>query len=416
LRDIKLHQSWAGPLIEHAVKFAYYGPLFATALAFVAVLRELRNESRTQAACGWFLLAGFSALSYFSTAHRLDFAHVLNIAPAPFLVSAIALHRWAGRSVRLALPVLVLAAWFTAGGFTSYVVFDAYDTPLETKRGRLFVTSREAEAGKVLLDFLERQPRDSRILLLRTIPIFYFLADRPIIGPFDLYLPGYFREGEDARTAREIENVDLVVYNPNDLMGIPEPITQFARLTARALADRFEIVRIFSPTAVLLLPHTERDEARVTIAEIAREFERVSTRAPAGRVEATSWLMYPVVTTIVRKDDRSTCFTYPHDAEAGDLLSVRPMFKHEAWTHRYWRRAARRVHISIVARADGTSNTLLTTRRVAGLPGPPVEISLDRYAGQRVRLEFCAKRFPGKRGAATFGWGDARILRQHPNS
>jgi hypothetical protein len=413
LRDVKLLRSQAGPMIEAAVKLAYYGPLLATALAFVACFRELRDASRLRAACGWLLVASFSALAYASTAHRLDFAHILIIAPAPLLACTIVLHRWLGKGRLRAIPVAVLLAWVAAGALASRVVFDTYDTPLATPRGRVVASAEEVADAEVLLGFLEKQPRDARILLLRTIPIFYFLADRPIIGTFDLYLPGYFREGEDARTAREIAAVDLVVYNPNDLIGIPKPITEFAPLSARALADGFEITRILSPTAVVLEPRAP-GPPRVTVADIARHPERIETRAPEGRVETASWMMYPVVTTIVAKEDRATCFTYRHDARMGDVLTVRPMFKHVAWTNRFWPDAARRIRLSVDVRAGGRREVIFREERRAGLPGAPVEVGLDAYAGREVALRFCARRLQADRVAqrkATVGWADPRIVR-----
>jgi len=245
--------------------------------------------------------------------------------------------------------------------------------------------------------------------------MFYFLSDRPIPGRFDLYLPGYFRPGEDARTARMTETLDLVVYNPNDSIGIPKPITQFAPLTARALADRFEIEKALNPTAFVLKPRQPARRAEL-VADIAREF--VPNRSAPDRVSVTSWLMYPVVTTIVRGGDRAICFTHRQQIATGDTLSVLPMFQHLAWTHRYWRDAARRAHLAIEVRVENGANrqakTLYTANLIAGHPGDRVEIGLDAYAGEKVTLRFCAQRFLAdhkQRKVATVGWADARIVR-----
>ncbi len=413
LREIDLYGSWAGRVIEQVVKLLYYGPLVATLLAFWAGVREWRLEAGSQAACGWMLLASFSALAYGSTVHRLDFAHILNMAPAPLLVCAIVMQRWPVRVVRL--PLVVLAVWLAAGAFATYAVYDIYDTRLETPRGDLLVTADDAADATELLAFLGRQPRESRILLLRTMPMFYFLSDRPIPGRFDLYLPGYFRPGEDARTARMIETLDAVVYNPNDSIGIPKPITQFAPLTARALADRFQIEAALNPTAFVLKPRRPAPREKL-VADITREFDAHGS-AP-DRVVATSWLMYPVVTTTVRAGDRAICFTHRQQVQLGDTLSVLPMFHHLAWTDRYWHEAARRAHLAIEVRVeDGAKpqpKTLYAANHVAGPPGDRIEIGLDRYVGRRIALRFCAQRFLAdheKRKVATVGWADARIVR-----
>jgi hypothetical protein len=198
-------------------------------------------------------------------------------------------------------------------------------------------------------------------------------------------------------------------------MGMPKPITEFAPLTARVLADRFEIARILSPTAIVLEPRA-RIAQRATVVDIAGSFDRISTRARGGRVRATSWIVYPVVTTVLERKDRATCFTYPHRVSTGEILSARPMFKHEAWTRRHWRTAARRARFEIAALRDGSAEELYAADRTAGPPGAPVEVSLERYAGSLVELRFCARRLRGIGGKATVGWADPRILRSGPDS
>jgi len=329
-------------------------------------------------------------------------------------VCAIVLHRWPVRSVRL--PLVAMATWGVAGAFATFAVFNIYDTTLETPRGNLVVTADDAADATDVLAFLERQPPEARILLLRTMPLFYFLSDRPIPGRFDLFLPGYFRPGEDEQSAHLVENVDLVVYNPNDSIGIPKPITEFAPLTARALADRFEISEVLNPTAFVLRPGEPTRPATV-VADIARHFDAGGMEP--DRVHATSWLMYPVVTTIVRDGDRAVCFSHRQQVESGDTLSVLPMFKHLAWTDRYWHDAARRAHLAIELRVEQGAGphrpkTLYAGNHTAGPPGDRIEIDLTPYAGRRVALRFCAQRFLAdheQRKVATVGWADARILK-----
>lgn len=410
LREFDLYATPLGRVCEALVKLAYYGPLLATAAGFAIAFRELRG-GRGEAACRWLLIAGFSALAYGSTAHRLDLAHVLSIAPAPLIVCAAEVARL--RRGRARVGAVLLCAWALAGGLAAAAVFDTHDTPLETPRGRLRASHQEVSDAAALLAFLEQTPREERVLLMRTLPLFYFLADRPIVSPFDLFLPAYLRPGEDERFADRLRQVDAVVYNPNELLGIPSPITEFAPRTARALADGFEVSRQLAPTLLLLEPRAGGPERRPVVAEIAREPERVGTGARAGRVEHTSWLVYPVVTTRLLRGDRAVCMQYPHRVAAGEVLSVRPMFEHLAWTDRHWPDAARRVIASVHLRAGGVDTPLFVEERRAGPPGPPLELSLEAWAGRSALLRFCAQRPRGDseaRGIASFGWADPRIL------
>jgi hypothetical protein len=411
LGDQSPYDSWVGPALELGVKFLYFGPLLATALGGFAAIQEGR-ASRRESACGWLLVSAFSALAYLHTAHRLDFAHILSIAPAPLLVCSIVLRRWSDpwRSV----PIAVLAVWLTAGAVATVAVYDVYDRPLETARGRLRASAQEVEDAAALLARLDAEPDESRVLLMRTLPLFYFLSGRPIPGSFDLFLPGYFRPGEDESFAGSVADLDLVLYNPNELFGVPKPITEFAPHTSRALADRFEIVQQLSPTALVLEPRAAGPEARRPVQEIAQNFQQVSSGARPGRVERTSWIVYPVVTTRLLEADTAVCFSYPHTARAGEVLFVRPMFEHLAWTRRHWPKAARRVLASVHVQVAGVARSLFVEERRAGLPGPPLEIPLSAWAGESLVLRFCASRLPtgpDSQGIASFGWADARILR-----
>jgi hypothetical protein len=99
--------------------------------------------------------------------------------------------------------------------------------------------------------------------------------------------------------------------------------------------------------------------------------------------------------------------------DAGQVLSVRPMFAHLAWTDRHWPDAARRVIASVHVRTPNRETAAFVGERRAGPPGPALEIPLDAWAGESVVLRFCARRpprGPDRDGIATFGWADPRIL------
>ena len=83
------------------------------------------------------------------------------------------------------------------------------------------------------------------------------------------------RHSHDLRQ-RVVEALDLVVYNPNDSIGIPKPITQFAPLTARALADRFEIEKALNPTAFVLKPRLPARRAELVAVPVAKSASRAT--------------------------------------------------------------------------------------------------------------------------------------------
>jgi hypothetical protein len=404
LHDVWLYAGPAGPAVEWIVKALFTAPLAAAGAALATGLLRLRRPGGGADASRWVLVGAFGLLAVASVAYRIDFTHLMNTVPALLLPVAALAARWCSRSWRIAIPVVATAAWFAAGGLAAVAVFDTHDTRLDTPRGSLHVTSLEAADARRVLDWAAAQPADARIAFLRTIPIFYFLTGRPIVGGIDLFLPFYFRGGDDARVAHEIAALDAVVYNPNELVWVPRAITDFAPDTAGVLARRFEPTALLAPTAVLF------ERARTAPPEGAAA--RPLAPAPEGRdpgVRSDSWLVYPVVVTPIPSGERRTCFE-SHDRPArGDVLEVRPMFAHQAWTRRHWPDAGRAARITIDAREGGRTRRLHRARLEAGLPDEELRIGLDDYAGRNVTLRFCAHR-PGRvAGELVVGWADPRI-------
>jgi hypothetical protein len=402
--------------IEHAVKLTYYLPLAAIAVAAVGVVRELKAGGRPAQAAGLALIVAYAALAYWSIAYRADFTHLMSVAPPLLIVCGVSLRRVsAGWRWGSTVSLSTAGAWLAAGGMVALCVFAAYATPIDTRHGRLWGTKYDADDAGRVLAYLEEQPKDARILMLRTEPLYYVLSDRAIPGPFDVFLPGYLRSGDDDRFAESLSGVDQVVYNPAVLPTVPSPIAAYAPATAARLAARFRIAEILGPAAVVLVPRTGPGSEVRTVFEIGSGSNAIRSPSGAEKVAGADWMMYRVVTTSIEPDDSATCFSVSHDVEPGEGISATPMLHPDTWAPRWPLAEARRARFEIrVTPSPESQWVAFSGERAADSPAAEVEVALSGFVGRRVDLEFCSFRASseaaeGQRVRA--GWAEPRVVR-----
>jgi hypothetical protein len=402
--------------IEHAVKALYYLPLVAMALAGLGVVRGLRAEAGRPEACRLAMVVAYAATAYGSIVYRADFTHLMSVAPPVLIVCVLALHRaFAGRGRGAAVPGAAGAAWLAVGALAAVCVVGAYDTPIDTRHGRIRATAYDADDAARVLSHLARQPADARILILRTDPLYYVLSDRAIPGPFDLLLPGYLRPGDDARFADGLARVDRILYNPTVLPTVPTPLASYAPATAARLAAGFRIDEILGPSAVALVPREGMGSDAATVVAIRPPPAEGRPGPGPASVAPADWMMYRVVTTTLEPHASETCFALRHDVAAGESIRATPMLNPATWAPRFPLDEGRRVRFEIrVTPASEPRRTVFSGIRDARIPAEEVRVPLAPFAGRRVEIAFCALR-PTPEVAnpqrVPAGWAEPRIVR-----
>jgi arylsulfatase A-like enzyme len=361
------------------------------------------------------LIATFAATAYWSIAYRADFTHLLSVAPPLLILCVAILHRLlSGSRLGIGCSLLAAGAWLVAGLLATLCVFAAWDTPVDTPRGRLVVTEREARSATQLLRYLDAQPRGERILIAPMDPLYYFLSDRLIPSRFDLLFPAYFRPGDDERLARSLSDVDQVVYNPTVIPTVPSPLTAFAPNTAAELVNRFRIVELLDPKAYVMRPR-EGTRADEIVADIWRDFAPIPSRRGEEEDRRTSWMMYRVITTTVAPEEPSACFRVAHEAEPGQSISVLPMLHPAAWKPPWPNAFASGAHFEIRVSGPSPAPRVVFSEEREAEPPSEVLIALAPFAGRRIEIEFCASRTDRQSGwpfRVRAGWGEPRIVRR----
>jgi len=413
--------------VVHAVQVAYVLPLLALVLATGVVLRGwIRGMPRAEWS-GWVLMVLFSAVAYASMLYRPDWTHLLNVAPALLIPLVLVVDRIARtrRWVRGAAGG-ALGLWLLAGAGAAVAIFAAYDTPVDTPRGRLLAPPIEAETTRRLLAHLATDPAADEVILLRAEPLFYFLADRRMPTAFDLVMPGLLGPGDDARIRDDLLRVDQVVYNPKRMLTVPAPLTEYAPAVAATLADRFRVRTVLSPTAVVLEPAapgpavTPVADLWTRFADLRQSIHGTPPRAggPQPRYEPTSWMMYRVLGAEIHERDQSACFDATHTVDADEAITVTPMLHPISWSQMPgdpdYSRDLVGASFTIDARAPGDEwQRLYAGEQSPGMPGGRLTIPLDGFVGRAVELRFCATPLtprPGKVYALP-GWAEPRIVR-----
>jgi 4-amino-4-deoxy-L-arabinose transferase-like glycosyltransferase len=427
-----LHMYWQGqvdlrsPVVASMIAWPVYAlyliPLFALALGILLILRRSAPRIVRQEWTSLVLIVTFSTATYASILYRADWAHLFNVAPAWLLLCfsvfklGIPVSRWTVRA-----GVAAYVTWLAMGLILTIAALLAYATPLQTARGRLLVSNYEATEARRLLDYLNRQPQDDRILIMRHCPLYYFLTGRRIPGAFDLVMPGLVNGGGDARLADTIATVGQVVYDPSELPTVPSPLAEYAPQTASALAGRFHVVEILSPSAYVFKAMAPGEGVRRPAvdfwerlhAQRAAVLAKASSSGQSPDFEATGWLMYRVVVSKVREPSVRSCFSQSVVIGPGALISTTPMFYPEEWAPR-WGRQVEGGKFEIEVRGEGRRPVIAYSRTIAP-PGPVqgVEIRLDAFVGEAVRISLCttllAQQTP-KAAHGFIGWAEPRML------
>ena len=432
-----VHLFWEGRLnleqiatlvpIEYAVKAIYYLPLVGLLLGLAVVWRCYRSPSSRAESSRWTLLVTLATTMYLSL-YRADWVHLMSAFPPVFLVCVAALGYWA-RVTRWAerAAVGLLVFWLAAGAGAAVATFATYRTPIDTPRGRIIAPPAEAEYTDRVLEYLDAQDKDARILLMRWRPLFYFLTGRRVPIRFDLVTPRLVTPGDDEGFVANLRRVDQVIYDPSVIPTLREPFTAYAPRSAAFLAARFRVVDIIHPTAVVLKPAplvTHQDLEVVDLWEsfeeldsILRMWNRTAPGPPDHRraVRRKSWMMYRVITSPTYRYLGWTCFGVPHSVGPNETIVTTPMLDPSEWSAALDQsKTAVTFEVRMETGSDG-STVLYSQAQPATIPGAPIRISLRSIQGETGELRFCttiARSPPLKGRGVAAAWAELRIVRE----
>ena len=368
--------------VEIAVKLFYYVPLVLLAVGAIRLLPRRGVAWFGQESGRYVLLLAFAGLSYATILYRADWTHLTNIYPALVLLGA----AFAGRGEwsRPWLRWLVGGAgglWLLAGILLTPMIVSTYDEPVDTEAGRVYMAPDVARNVDHVLSYLREQPPDERIAIFYVEPMLYFLSGRHAPVSYDFIAPGVVTPPEDLRLARELGDVDRIVYNPSHPPNLPNPLRDFAPETAKTLVRDFEITEVLGWYAFAL---ERRGETRRTSMQLDTE-----ARGPgAEHWSVADWLMYRGAATTPGQNAR--CRRARHLVTRGEILEAVPLF--DPATLQRPKGAQVRARFSIaIARPEGRRELYAQVRSPTDTPAT-VAIDLDDVAGRQIDLLFCVER------------------------
>jgi hypothetical protein len=401
------------PGMELFAKAAYYVPaLLGLLAAATVVLRAQRTRGRVHRS-GRVAVILLSALAYISMLYRADWAHLVNVYPPLIVLMVVAL------AVRTALARVVgsalLILWLGVGGLVATAALTAHSVLIETPSTALHATLATGIDVKRVLRWLDQQPRDEPIAFMPAQPLYYFLAGRTMPLSYDLVMPGTLVDEGDEVIARELLDVDTVVYDPSPPFFV-NPLGEFAPLASRVLAERFEIEKILARRAIVLRS-SERLPARQPV--VLDLWERARVQAEAGGTPET-WMFYRVLSAPPARGADAACFSVAHRVEAGQVLATTPLLDPATWlpaqtTGRRRGVATARGWIEIETSA-GDRTRLQQLELAADHPPRSLQLSLDAWSGHSVKIRFCSSHTLARvaggrvRPAMLVGWAEPRIL------
>ncbi len=393
-------------LVELLVKTAYYAPVVLLVARAVSLARALRLGAARDQWSGELLVLAFGAAVYASMLYRADWAHLMNAYPALIVSCVAALAPWASRSLwGKGVAGTLCTLWLLSAVATGVALFMAYGTPVQTARGRLLEAPLQADKVNRVLAYLEQQPDDARILILRGEPFYYFASGRRVPVEFDMLIPVVVTPADDKRVAERLVDIDQIVYNLREYPLIPSPIVEHAPRTASVLANDFRITRELSQAALILKPRSPAFPTEAVVRDLWDSLGELDDAS--DRFVRESWAMFRVIA--VRQDTGGgrICLRVSHAVGANEVISANPVVRQLTWGAKTISIAKRTFEID-VRDVSGAKHVTRVEDRSAGWPQDPMRVPLAAFQGRLVEIRLCANA-PAK--FATVGWAEPRILR-----
>ncbi len=408
------------PLLELALKLYYYAPYPLVAFGGFRLFRrraQLRDAATRPARLAELALFAFGAalMIWVRVNKPQDYVH-LAVLYWPMILLALlwlrdGLQRLRGSHPRLAAVALLLllppALAFTAySARLAWRLRALHDTPIPSDRAGIFVTKNEAALLGELIAYVRDHSRPGEtVAVLPYFPILQFLVDHP--GPDrSAYIVWPFPELPD-RDRRiiasfERERPELLVYAFNRLAGFPD-VRDFAPELFAYLVESYEVERTFSTDYLgykMAVAHRRREAepGRPLGAELAGGALRVDSEEspplailPEQRpawVARDLWPFRPVLALRPAAEGSRTRLSLlldvPANAHLRSAIAVHP----EVW----YGHPSSWVRFEVAIESDGERSrvferTLQATSQLADRGWLEFDVSLERWAGRRVRLE-----------------------------
>jgi hypothetical protein len=427
------------PLFDTGLKAFVFGPRLLVTVGAVRLWR-LRGElehpgSRERFLCELLLWASAASLVLLSALYRpQDYMH-LAVLTWPLVclgvVWADALARARRRlAVGLGLAAApLLAAGIAYSGWLAWELRLRHPAPIEGARGGVFVKPAEAELLRDVVAWIRaRSGPGEPVAVMPYFPILHFLAERPgphgssyLLWPF----PEYPDRDQRVVDALETGGTRIGVWNFNEFPTFP-PVSRYAPGVFEYLVDHFEIERVFSYDAFgLKLAGLRRSSAEpegVPLAPLAAE-GRITVRSGvhvlavedemrARFVDTAAWPFRPVLALRPSSGGARTELAISLDVPDGARLRTAVGAHPNAW----WTYPGSAVRFGLHVERDGRRDTLATREldphgSLADRGWFPLEVSLEAYAGERVRLVFStATDTIAGESLGMGGFGDPRLV------
>jgi hypothetical protein len=418
------------------LKIFYYGPYILLTAGAVRLWRRctaLRQAATRSAALYEVALFGIGAgLIALVTLNRpQDYVH-LAVLYWPLVCLTVvdldALTRWrVGRAIVAISGVLALVM----AGFTAHLVQEIrtlYSEPIALARGGVRVQPAQARLFKELVGYVQERVRpDQTLAAIPYYPLLNFLADRRgphraayIVWPF-AEIPDRDQQVVDAMDAQQ---TPVVIYHfTNRFLSFP-PFEEYAPSIYQYLVDRYQVDRVFSydawdhmiealTRAPEQLPGRPIDLDGAAM-RITRAGRRVAVEVPLSRetqfFAETTWPFQPVL-ALTPAPGGATAVSFDVEPAAGEHLSTAVGLHPDDW----FQTPPAAATFSIAVEVEGIremlyERTLRPTKVLTDRGWFPVDLSLDRWVGRRVKLVFETRAVePGPRRVPTGGWALPRL-------
>ncbi len=403
-------------LFEAIVKAVYYLPWLSVALLVATALRGGEHLALAERS-SMVLIAAVAAIGY-ALIFRADWSHLMNLYTLLLMPVALLFGRWyaAGGLLGKIPGLFIWTAWMAYGLAGTVAVCSVYDVPIETPRGRILDVARTAANVRGTLDYLARQPPETRILFMPYNALYYFLTDRPILAANDLVMPGLVAgDADDVNLARATANADKVVYNPKIVPTAPAPLYAYAPRTAMQMGSEFSFERALSDTAVVL--RRGRDVPLERVVDLWEggaigSIEPVRVAYTLGRTERENpplqrdhWVVYRTVSLDVSVAGKERCFLRHHCVAPGEAVAAWVSGHPEGWGLP----AGKRIHFEL--RLGGPQPASRFSRTIETQVGPvEVIVPLAAATGHCVDLHFCANAEEAGVARGVAGWAEPQII------
>jgi hypothetical protein len=400
-------------LLDLAVKAAFRIPFLVVAAEIASTVLAWRGR-RSRGAPPPAMLAARTAQCVFATAllaafqRPHDWIHLsvllAPVAPVAARQGAALAAAWplATRLAAGAVGALYLALSLELGWRTAHT----YTAPIDGPRGRVFARPADAVSLGDAIAALQATPADRPVLAVPCVSAATFLAARPLVSRFPWIWPNDIHPDRDTQVLASLDASPgaTLLYTLTHMPFLPR-LQRYASPLFEGLALRYRIGPIFGPDAERLIftigvPRMPEDpgtvvrlgehlgDADAATARDGRIVAHPDARAVAG---VATWPLTPDVVWVAPTPGGETRVMVPLAVPARGRLRLEAGVNPDLWQAL----APLPVHMRVAIHAPAGETDLLSFdadvyARPEDRRWRVLDVPLDRFAGERVRVVFAA--------------------------